>query len=552
MNNIHRTSVSPWHWIVAVALTMLLAACVAPVGISQPTEANQPAEAAQSAVPSPIERIVIGTTMEVKGLDIDDYYFGIMRATTTHMALIKLNEQGEFAGDLAESWQTDDGRVWTFKLREGLQWHDGVEVQAADVKFSMEYLKEKLPVYQSHLKLLQTVEAPDTQTVVVTLSEPSARFPVNLLAVRILPKHIFENIEDPKKFNDPKAAIGCGPYIFESFDEASGLVTFKANPRFYRGAPNVKQVIFRLFKNPDSMYLALKKGEIDLTYFYAAGADPATADALAKEPNIKIIQMANGGVPNAIFFHTKKPPVNDVRFRKALSYAINYEELLKLFAFGYGSVPQAGFVPEGSAGFSATEKLRYAPDKAQELLDELGYKDADGDGVRDREGKALELELIVRSDLAENVRIAELLKKYFEAVGVGVKLKPVDATLFRTISDQEKSHTLFLSRTTTWGMMMWGGAGTGYFDARNIGWAMVDQPEFQALVDKLLNTTDPQKSRELMAQVQQFYAQELPAIPLYWNRLLQPYNARYEGWKVNPMYGVLWDESWYNLRQAGN
>jgi peptide/nickel transport system substrate-binding protein len=101
-------------------------------------------------------------------------------------------------------------------------------------------------------------------------------------------------------------------------------------------------------------------------------------------------------------------------------------------------------------------------------------------------------------------------------------------------------------------MMMWGGGGTGYFDARNIGWAMVDQAEFQGLVDQLLKTTDPQETRKLMAQVQQFYARELPAIPLYWNRLLQPYNARYEGWKVNPMYGFLWDESWYNLRKVGD
>ena len=120
-----------------------------------------------------------------------------MRAITTHMTLIKLNEQGEFVGDLAESWQTDDARVWTFKVRKGLTWHDGTEVQAADVKFTLEYLKAKLPVYQSHLKLMQSAEAPDKETVVITLSEPSARFPVNLLAVRILPQHIFEGIEDP-------------------------------------------------------------------------------------------------------------------------------------------------------------------------------------------------------------------------------------------------------------------------------------------------------------------------------------------------------------------
>lgn len=498
-----------------------------------------------------IESITVGSTMAVSGINIDDYYFGIMRAGLSHKGLLALDENGDFSGDLAESWNTADAKVWTFKIREGLKWHDGRDVKASDVKFSLEYLKDKIPVYKSHLKLLQTVDAVDENTVVITLSEPNSMFPVNLLAVRIIPQHIFESVDVPQNYNDPKAAIGCGPYIFESFDEAAGVVTFKANENYYRGEPNVKKVIFRLFKNADTMYLALKKGEIDLSYFYAAGTDPIVAENLAQEPNLKLHLIDNLGVPNAIFFNTQKPPVDNPEFRKAISYAINYEEMIKLFALGYGTVPNAGFVPAGTSGYVDTPKLLYDLKKAEKMLEELGYQDKNKDGIREKDGQKLELEFVVRNDLPENMRIAELLKLNMEAVGVALNIKAVDNTLFRTISDQDKSHISFLSRTTAWGMMMWAGFGTGYFDSRNIGWAVVDNQEYHQLVDKMLNTTDLSAYKKLGGEAQKYHATQLPAIPLYWNKLVQPYNKKYEGWKVSPMYGFLWEESWYSLSEAG-
>lgn len=494
--------------------------------------------------------LIVGTTMEINGINVDDYYFGILRGIFTHMGLVKLAADGEFAGDMAESWESADGRTWTFKLRKGLAWHDGTPVTAHDVKFSLEYLPAKLPVYKSHLKLVEAVEAPDKDTVVIKLSTVNPRFLVNLLAVRILPEHVFSRVDEPKTFNDGAAAIGCGPYIFEGFDRGAGVLTFKANEQYYRGAPNIPRVKVRLFKNPDTLYLALRKGEIDLPYFYAAGTDPFYVPPLLKESGIKLDFIDNQGVPNVLFFNNKKPPLDDLRVREALSYAINYEELLRVFAAGYGSVPNAGFVPRGTPGFVQTRTLKFSAEKAETMLDQAGYKDTDNNGIREYGGKPLELELVVRNDLAESVRLAELLKKYFEAVGVGLNIKAVDNTLFRTISDEERSHQILLSRTTAWGMMMWAGLGSGYIDSRNIGWAVVDDPSFHAIVDRMNSAMDRQEYAAAAGELQRFYAEHLPVIPLYWNSLIQPSSARFEGWQVSPMYGYLWDETWFSLRQV--
>lgn len=494
--------------------------------------------------------LTIGTTMDVKGINIDDYYFGIMRGALTHLGLVAFDEQGNYTGALAESWESQDAQTWTFKLKPGITWHDGQPVTAADVAFSLEYLPAKIPVYQSHFQQIETVEAPDDQTVIVKLNEPNARILANLVVLRTLPKHIFASIDNPKEFNDKQATIGCGPYIFESFDEAAGVLTFRANENYYRGTPHIQQIKFRLFKNPDTMYLALQKGEIDLPYFYAAGTDPLYAANLTQNQDIKLHLIENQGIPNALFFNTQKPPVDNPRFREALSYAIDYPEMLRLFGAGYGSIPQAGFVPQGTPGFIETRQLTYGPDQAKQILDELGYHDRNQDGVREKDGQPLELEIVVRNDIAENARIADLLKQNLAAVGVKLNVKVVDTTVFRTISDVERSHVSLLTRTTAWGMMMWGGYGSGYLDARNIGWCMVTDPAFQALVDKMILTLDQEQYKKEAAAYQRYIAERLPVIPLYWNTLIQPYNTRFEGWQVDPMYGFLNEGTWFSLRQV--
>ncbi|MFH0730986.1 MAG: ABC transporter substrate-binding protein [Pseudomonadota bacterium] len=497
-----------------------------------------------------IERLVVGTTMSVKSIDIDDYYFGTLRAMLTHLSLVNLDEKGEFYGALAESWATKDGKTWTFSLRKGLLWHDDRPVTARDVAFTITYLLEKVPVYKSHLSLVESVAAPDDHTVMIHLSRPNPRFLVNLLVVRILPRHCFESIADPKTFTGGEAAIGCGPYRFDSFDPASGTIGFTAFPKYYRGRPRIRQIVFRSYRNPDVLYMALRKGEIDLPYFYAAGTPAFHVPPLLKDPNIRIQLMDNIGVPNALFLNTQKPPADQADFRRALSHAINYEELIRFFAAGYGSVPNGGFVPRGAPEFVETEPLIYNPERAVKLLETLGYVDVGADGFRRANGKIAELELVVRTDVTGSLRLTELLKEYFQKIGVKLTLRPVDMATFSTLCDRERSHMALLSRATPWGMMMWAGCGTGYLDQRNIGWSAFVDPGFVSIVDRMNETLDRGQYLKVAAEFQQCHAKLLPAIPLYWDALIQPYHRRFEGWKVSPVYGFLWEETWFNLREA--
>ncbi len=494
-----------------------------------------------------IEKLVIGTTMEVKSLSLDDAALSTLRHITTHQGLVYLDDNGQFSGDLAESWRTEDARTWTFTLRADAMWHDGRPVTARDIQYTIEAFVKFIPVYRSHFGLIDSVKAPNDRTLIIDLKQPNPRFLVNLLVLRVVPSHIFQKVDDPRTLNGPEAMVGSGPFVFDFFDPTLGTMGFKAFEKYRRGPPAVKRLQFRFFKNTDTMILALRRGEIDLPYVYASGIAPFYVPALQKDRSLAIHLQQNLGVPAALFFNVHRDPVNLRDFRHALALSIDYQEILNVFGRSYGAIPTKGFVPRGSPDFVDTAPMTCDREEARRLLDALGMTDIDGDGVRERDGRPVQVELMFRGDISGDLRLAQLLQEYFQTVGIRTRLKPVDAAVFRSLSDQDRSHMALLARTTPWGMMMWAGCGSGYMDARYIGWSSSDDPVFTNLVDRMNGTLDPENYRKAAAELQHYYARELPAIALYWNVLIQPYPARLRGWKVSPMYGLLWEESWFGI-----
>ncbi len=497
-----------------------------------------------------LEKLVVGTMMEVRNLTLDDPALSTLRHLTSHQSLVRLAESGEITGELAESWQTMHDKTWSFTLRQGLLWHDGRPVTAKDVQYTLKTLPRHLPIYRSHFGMIEKVSVKDARTVVLELREPHPRLLVNLLVLRVFPAHIFEKAADPRDISGPLAAVGSGPFVFDFFDPAAGTLGFRAFSDYWRGPPYVKRLVFRFFKNMDTMILALRKGEIDLIYQYASGLDPFQARNLQKNPDIRLAFQDNLGVPAALFFNVRQPPLNSRQFRQALALAVNYSEIVSLFAGEFGLVPHKGFVPSGHREFVPTDPMAYDPHQARLLLDSMGMVDEDGDGYREKDGQTIEFELIFRGDVPGDARLAQLLGEYFRAIGIRVKCRAVDATVFRTISERDRTHTAMLARTTPWGMMMWAGCGSGYFDDRYLGWSALRDPTFTAIVDRMNHTSDPDTYRQAAKELQGYYAQEFPAIALYWNQLIQAYRAHIEGWRLNPMYGILGEESWYAIRKV--
>lgn len=531
--------------VIIVLLGLLVAGCTGSAAPESGTDAS-PGGSVQDAGPT---KLVVGTTMAPSDINLADSDFNYLKTVMTGEGLVRIAENGSYVPCLAEGWETNDSKTWTFHLVRNATWHDGVPVTSADVNYTWTTLYKTTGLMsRSHYGQIASIETPDEHTVVITLAKANSNYLSSIHVMRIVPMHIFANTTDPKAYTGSDAAVGCGPYRFAGFDKQAGVLTFQAYAAYYGGKPAIDTIEVRLFKNQDTLTMALRNGEIDTVYMWSSGISYYYMPALLQDPDIQFIFYDNTAIPNALWFNTNRPPYNDVTFRQAISYAIDYEEMKNLIIAGYGSTPDAGFLPEGSYGYVETRPLALDVNKSKALFESLGYADVDKDGFREApDGSEFQPEILARSDTQDGTRIAELLKKYLNNAGLDVRIRYVTSN---DIITNQKTHDMAVTGTTMVGMTMFAGYGTHYFDNRAVGYAVVKDRNFTVLCDDLYNATSADQNQALGGDVQRYYAGQLPAIALYWNDNIQPYNKKFEGWSVSPVYGIMCYETYYKLHSV--
>ncbi len=167
------------------------------------------------------------------------------------------------------------------------------------------------------------------------------------------------------------------------------MIRFGRNPHWKGQEPKLDAFEIHMYKNLDVLSLALEKGEIDTYYKYASSYPYANIDRLKATGRFEFVEKLNMGLV-FLGFNLRQPPCSDRNFREALSYAIDYEEILALDALGFGEIPSRGFVPPSTGGYQKTTSLSHDPQKAKQLLAAAGYRDADGnDWIEYPSGKEL-------------------------------------------------------------------------------------------------------------------------------------------------------------------
>ncbi len=497
-------------------------------------------------------RLVIGTVKEIASINYFDRGFSGFGWILTHHGLVRFDKEGGIIPALAESWDTSDLERWVFHLRKDALWHDGVKVTSEDIVYTVAFERKHDPAARGAIYGdVVSVEAPDPHTVVFELENADYNFLTTIAVMTPVPAHVFKQVEDPKRYEEKAALLGTGPYAFESFDKEAGRVKFTAFDGYWGGRPAIDTLEIRLFKNPETMMMAFRKGEIDLPYAYARGVSYYHVPSLLKNPDIDHMVARGCGLGNVLWINNSRRPLNERVFRQALGWAIDYRRLVDLFTAGYGAVPPAGFVVEGAKDYVVTRKMAFDLERSKAILDDAGFRDLDGDGLREApDGSPIMLTMVLCGEPSDQVRLGEMLKEYLADAGVGVTLRSVDSGLFMTIMDVDKTFDLAVQGTTTWGMNMGVGYGSGYVDARYYGWSMVSAPEFLALMDELKIARDLERRKELAAGIQHYYADEMTQIPLYTMDIIQPYSRKYEGWAYSTYYGVICPETFYNLHPA--
>jgi len=451
---------------------------------------------------------------------------------------------------LAESWETSEGGLtWTYHLNPEAQWHDGEPVTSEDVKYTYErIIEEEQGLFIDYLRQVETIEAPDPETLVITTKEPS----VQMLSiwVPILPKHIWENVPEDETTsfkNDP--TIGSGP--FQAVEWRRGqFLRLEVNPDFYRGAPEVDEIIFQFYDNPDTMVQAFKQGEVDYIYglptrlFQSLDGEEGVETLSSPAPGFTELGMNTYeptpeaidkyGAPKTSEGH---PALLDTRVRQAINWAIDEAELTDKILLGEGEVGST-LVPPALAKYhlelDESQVMGFDIDRSKELLAEAGYKDTDGNGVVDKGGEDLELRLFARSESTDTVDAARYIQSWLEEAGISVSTEAVsdnkltddiysaDYDLFIWGYGSDPDPDFILSVLTCSQFMYW--SDTFWCDE-----------DYQSMYEEQKTQLDLDQRADTIKEMQAIAYQASPYVILFYDNSLEAYRTdKWTGWTRQP------------------
>ncbi|MCL6635849.1 MAG: ABC transporter substrate-binding protein [Peptococcaceae bacterium] len=451
---------------------------------------------------------------------------GYLRMTFLFDTLIWKDDRG-YIPALAEKWEyIKEENAFVFSLRRDVTWHDGQKFTARDVVFTFDYMK-KHPYQWTDVSVVRRGEALDEYTVKLHLDRPYAPF-LDYIAgtVPVLPEHIWKNVDNPEQFRQKEALLGTGPFKLVDYNREQGTYLYERNEQYYQGRPRVGQLKF-IKIGEEMAAAALRQGQADL-----AQVPPELAKEMEKE-GFKVLTGSHDWVAKMMINHQKEP-LDSREFRQALAYAVDRRALVEITQRSHGLPGSPGLVPPDSGWYNSrlAEKYPAVPARTAEILASLGY--VKKGSYFEKDGRTLELELLVSGGGIgvpgfPREREGEFIKSQLEQAGIKVNLRSLEP---KSLDSRVNEWKFDLALSGHGGM---GGdpeilnkviAGKGFLSARYYG-----SEELNGLLKQQLSVMDRERRRELVAGIQEVFAEEMPALPLYYPTWYYAHNG-----KVNLYY----------------
>ena len=473
--------------------------------------------------------------------------------------LVRKNESFDYVGELAnEITVSPDGMTVTFKLRDNVKFHNGKAFTSADVKYTFDELfksnsfKSKaffdtVPLGKSDaasepnrapaatpngnanaaqkpaeepktksVAHIVSLETPDPQTVVVTVTRPALKNQLlsNLVAIPIIPEGTVAQQKD--------SPVGSGPFKFVNNDQSQNILELAGNPEYWEGAPKIQKLRLKPVTDANALQAELQTGGVDIAP-NPSNLPTDSVRSLSASPTLKV-EQSDGSNIQYLVFNTESPQLNNVKIRQAIGYAIDRQKIVSELLFDQAKVAHS-ILPEQSWAYSPGTKYNYDPAKAKQLLQEAGYKN----------------EPIVFKYSSGNAYVnqyAQVIQSSLADVGINIQIETLEVNTIRTQLAQGQ----FQMYTGIW---IGGNQDPIFlrdlFATSKIPGGTVaccnrsrySNPDLDKMLEDAINSIDREASKSLYVKSQEIVSSELPLLPLWYPANLVVANKRIGNIKIS-------------------
>ena len=516
----------------------------APSGDGDTPETTQP----PSAEPITVRAAITGDEDTINPFSYISGFPGWNLLMLQYDSLMQLDASGIPQPWLAETVTPNaDLTEYTMTIVDGVTWHDGQPLTINDVKFTFDYfIANATGRFSRDLRGVESVEISDAGELVVGLAAPNPAFDLVALAdIPILPQHVWEGIDTPSEQTlDIVTNVGSGPYMMTAYQQDQSY-RLAANPDYFRGAPNVDELVIVVFADDSGALAAIRSGEVDVIFDRVSPEQIALLDAqdpldIAQGPEFTT-QMVN--------FDASKAPFSDLAVRQAMQLAIDNQDIVDTVYLGSATVGSPGWVHPDKPVYNSAVTPIYDVAAANALLDDAGYVDSDGDGVREFDGQPMAFEMLTNSSDSLRLRISELVSEMLGEIGIAVTVASVETATWEEavwpgfdISNGRNSEMAaggwsapIQANTIRIAELVNSDPGTGFLNLTGFANAEID-----SISAALLTEADPAAAEALIKDLQVLIAEQVPFVLLAYPDGAYVYNSEvYADWEFIAGQGIV-------------
>ncbi len=440
-------------------------------------------------------------------------------------SLVRKNEKFEYVGELAQEIKpSEDGKVITFVLRDGVKFHNGKSFTSADVKYTFDELFKSNgfksgaffeTVDDKKVPHIVSLETPDAKTVVVTLNRGSLQNQLlsNFVAVPIIPEGTVGQ--------QNTSPIGSGPFKFVNFDQSQNIIELAANNEYWDGVPKVAKLRLKTVPDANSLQAELQSGGVDMAPL-PNNLSPDTLNSLGQNPKLKVEQFKGSNI-DYLGFNTQATPLDKVKLRQAIGYAIDREKIIKELLFGQAVIAHS-ILPEESWAYNSGTKYGFDQARAKQLLQESGYKN---EPIKFKFG----------AGLAAVTQYAQVIQNSLKEIGINVEIETLESNTVR----QQLTLGQFQMNTGRWigGNQdpiflkdLFATSGIPGEKVKCCNRSRYTNPEFDKLIEQAVNAPNHESAKEFYFKAQEIVSNDLPLFPLWYPANIVVANKRIKNIKV--------------------